>query len=102
MSTRKVDIARPVSGGANCTCEGPTCESWCGCEACEARLDNTCLLAVGTTFTEIVCELVQTMSDDNCGDLVFTGVHQDDDERVFLVFDTAPDAPPADRPVPVG
>jgi hypothetical protein len=101
VKTQNTDTVRPAPGRLDCACPGAACNPGCICKACDSRPDRAYLLPLGATFADIVYELLQTMSDDNCGDLVLTGVHRDDD-RGFLVFDTAPGPPPTGRPTPVG
>lgn len=94
MSIHLAKPPTPSSGNPGCDCPGDACEPWCTCQDCDSRPEALCHITVGVTFGTLVQEMVELLSDDKCGDHVFSRAGRDDDGNLVLVFDAPADAEP--------
>ncbi len=101
MAVQLANATKPASGGEHCACPRAVCEPWCTCDSCDSRPEALCYVKMGTSFGDMVCEMVETLSADKCGEHVLTRTHHDSDGALILVFDVPAGAGPAAlQPVP--
>ncbi len=77
-------------GGVGCACVGAACEPWCTCASCDGREATVCMVEVGMTFHGMLCEMLDTLSDDKCGERVLTKTHRDASGTLRFAFEDAP------------
>jgi hypothetical protein len=57
----------------------------------EPVTEALCFIDAGTTFGDVLCEMVATLSDDKCGDHVFAQAGRNEKDVFVLVFDAPGD-----------